>query len=195
MNKKQYRKNMLIKLQNMAEEDYLRKSKMIHNKLLNMKEIQHAQIIALTISNFPEVNTKLLIEALWKIGKTIVIPKCHPKTKEMDFYVFQAYDQLEIVYMNLSEPKIEITKKIRKEQIDLIISPGVVFDTSGYRIGFGGGYYDRFLQGFTKKTISMAFEIQIVEKVPVDAYDLPIEKIITEERIIHCNDVRKDEMK
>lgn len=193
MDKKQYRIKILNELQKLSEEEYLRKSKMIHNKLLNISEIKNAELIAITISNFPEVDTQLLIEALWKMKKAIAIPRCHPKTKQMTFYLFEAYDQLEVVYKNLKEPKIENSRKVAKEKIDVLISPGVVFDRNGYRIGFGGGYYDRFLQGFTKYKISMAFERQIVEKVPVDAYDLPIDTIITEEQIIHCNAVRKDE--
>lgn len=193
MDKKLFRKTILMKLQTLSEKDYSIKSAMIHNKLINQEEIKKAQIVALTISNFPEVNTKRLIEALWKLGKNIAVPKCDPKTKKMDFYIFDDYNQLEVVYMNLQEPIVESTTKVEKEQIDVLISPGVVFDLTGYRIGFGGGYYDRFLQDFTKPTISMAFDVQIVEKIPVDAYDLPISTIITEERIIHCDDFRKDD--
>lgn len=193
MDKKILRKNIFIKLQQISKKKHLIKSAIIHNKLINHQEIKKAQVIALTIASFPEVNTKLLIETLWKLGKKVAVPKCHPATKKMDFYIFDDYNQLEVVYLNLKEPKPDYTTKIDKEEIDVLISPGIVFDTTGYRIGFGGGYYDRFLQDFTKTTISMAFEIQIVEKIPTDAYDLPIDTIITEERIIHCNDIRKDD--
>lgn len=193
LDKKEYRQLMKTKLAKVDELEYKRKSAMIHNKVLNIDKIKQANIIALTIANFPEVDTKNLIEALWKQGKQVAIPKCTPSTKEMEFYIFKDYNELELVYAGLWEPIINETTKINKGQIDVLISPGIVFDKEGYRIGFGGGYYDRYLTDFSKMTISMAFEMQIVEKVPRDAYDLSICTIITEERIIHCNEVREDD--
>lgn len=194
MDKMTIRTAVKEKLMTMSEETYKRKSLMIHNKLINLPQIKESKTIALTISKFPEVDTKLLIEELWKIGKQVAIPKCIPSTKEMKFYVFTSYDQLEQVYMDLYEPKEDETTYISKSKIDVLVSPGIVYDKYGYRIGYGGGYYDRYLVGYEKFTISMAFEAQIVEKVPVNAYDLPICTIITEEQIINCSDVRRGDL-
>lgn len=189
MDKTIIRNTVKHKLHAMSEVEYARKSSMIHNKVINLQEIKDAKIIALTISNFPEVDTKKLIEALWKMDKKIAIPKCTSSTREMHFYVFTNYEQLEQVYMELLEPKIGETTLISKDEIDVLISPGIVFDKQGFRIGYGGGYYDRFLVDYKKITLSMAFEVQLVEKVPVSEYDLPICTIITEEQIIKCNEV------
>lgn len=166
---------------------------MIHNKVINLDEIKNAQTIAVTISNFPEVDTMHLIEALWKMDKKVAVPRCDPKTRTMTFYIFDNEEQLETVYMDLKEPIPSKTKQVHAEEIDVIIAPGIVFDRSGYRIGYGGGYYDRYLAQFDRTVIAMAFDMQIVEKVPTDAYDLPVGKIITEEHIISCKEARREE--
>lgn len=188
------RTNVKKELSTMSKEVYKTRSQMIHNKTLNLNELKDAHIIALTISRFPEVDTRDLIQMLWKQGKQVAIPKCEPATHEMTFYIFTSFDELEIVFKDLFEPIIERTTKIAKEDIDLVITPGIAFDRKGYRLGFGGGYYDRFLVDFNKPKISIAFEEQIVEKVPTDAYDLPICKIVTEEQIIKCSKARKEEI-
>ncbi|GEK33924.1 5-formyltetrahydrofolate cyclo-ligase [Kurthia sibirica] len=189
MDKKNLRKFVRNELSKIPQKLYTIHSQMIHNKLLNMSEVKQAKTIAITISHYPEVDTIDLIEQLWKLGKNVAIPKCKHETKQMDFYIFTSFDELEVVFKQLQEPIVEQTTKIEKEMIDVLIAPGIAFDLAGYRVGFGGGYYDRFLVDFDKPTISMAFEVQIVDKIPTDGYDLAICKIVTEERIITCNNV------
>lgn len=150
-------------------------SNLIHTDVWNQ-----ATIIGITISNGFEWNTKPLIEAAWSEGKTICVPKCHPKDRQMDFYQINTYEQLEVVYYNLLEPIPEETKKIGKQMIDLLIVPGLLFDRSGYRIGFGGGYYDRFLTDFPNNTLSLATTSQLVDQLPAESYDVPVTTIITE---------------
>ena len=72
-------------------------------------------------------------------------------------------------------------------EVDLIIVPGVAFDKCGYRIGYGGGYYDRFLSNLDHVTkISLAFNMQLIDKIPTDHFDIPVNYIITEKEIINC---------
>jgi len=76
--------------------------------------------------------------------------------------------------------------------IDLVIVPGVVFDKSGHRIGYGHGYYDRFLDNLEKINknavkVGLAYDFQIADKVPIEKHDVPVDKIVTEKRIIRCN--------
>ena len=104
--------------------------------------------IGVTISRFPEVDTQPIIEAAWKWENKIAVPKCIRETKEMDFRLLTSFDELETVYMDLLEPIVEQTESMGKEEIDLQIVPGVVFSNEGYRIGFGGGYYDRYLKDY-----------------------------------------------
>ncbi|WP_274517235.1 5-formyltetrahydrofolate cyclo-ligase, partial [Lysinibacillus boronitolerans] len=74
----------------------------------------------MTISNMPEVDTILLIEELWKLGKKVAVPKCHPKTREMSFYVIESFSQLETVYMHLREPIPAICEFVDANEMDII---------------------------------------------------------------------------
>ncbi len=86
--------------------------KSITEKLFNEDVIQNAATVAVTLSNRPEVDTYLLIEKLWKSKKRVVVPKCNPKDRSMQFYEIQHFDQLETVYMNLREPIPEKTHPV-----------------------------------------------------------------------------------
>ena len=86
------------------------------------------------------------------------------------------------------EPKKEKIKEISFDEIDLIIIPGIVFDLKGNRIGHGKGFYDRLLKNTKVSIIALAFEFQIIGKIPVDKNDKPVDIIITEKRIIYCKD-------
>jgi len=186
MHKKELRKIIMNDLKKLSQSTYKEKSKLIHKQLLQEQAVKNANVIGITLSAFPEVETWTLIEILWNDGKKVVVPKCDPKTRMMTFYEITSFEQLEKVYMQLSEPIPHLTAKITKEQIDCLIVPGLAYDRQGFRLGFGGGYYDRFLSDFKNPTISLAFLMQVVEKIPTDDYDVPIEKIITENELIQC---------
>ena len=139
--------------------------------------------IGITISSPPEVDTFQIIRKAWDEGKQIVIPKCLPKERKMDFRKLERFDQLESVYSGLLEPIESKTNLVEPSDIDLLIVPGIAFDSEGFRMGFGGGYYDRFLQSFKGNTVSLAFREQIVSNLPKEDHDIPVEKIITDEEI------------
>jgi 5-formyltetrahydrofolate cyclo-ligase len=140
-----------------------------------------AHTIGITISNPPEVDTYQIIRKAWDEGKRIVIPKCLPKERKMNFHLLDRFDQLETVYSGLLEPIESETERVAPKEIDLIIVPGLGFDTDGFRLGVGGGYYDRFLQTFKGSTLSLAFQEQMIYNIPKEAHDIPVAKIITNE--------------
>jgi len=179
--KNAFRKEMKGKLQAISKAHYEHYSYQIAQTLYEDSLWKSAQMIGITISNPPEVDTYQIIRQAWKEGKTIVIPKCLPKEKRMDFRVLERFDQLESVYFNLLEPIAEKTKKVDPSEIELLIVPGLAFTKDGYRLGVGGGYYDRFLQHYKGKTASLAFQVQIVNQLPKEPHDLPVEKLITNE--------------
>lgn len=82
------------------------------------------------------------------------------------------------------EPKEHETDAVSKEEIDLVIVPGLLYNRAGYRVGFGGGYYDRFLKDYRGYTISLAFSFQLIDHLPHEEYDIPVGKMITEKEII-----------
>lgn len=160
----------------------------ITKRFLASTEYKRATTIGITISRQPEVNTRLIIEAAWSASKKVVVPKCNSIDRSMDFRTINAYDDLEVVYMDLLEPIIDKTNSVRKLEIDIQVVPGVAFNEEGYRIGYGGGYYDRYMEDFEGKSVSLTFEQQVGFDIPVESHDLPVELIFTPERVIDCRE-------
>ena len=179
MDKVQQRTKIRQLLINMSIQDYDQKSKIICESLLQEPSIMEGKTIAMTISIFPEVNTHHIISKLWSMDKCVVVPKCNHKTKQMQFYQITNFDELVPAPMGLYEPNHLITTHVENKYIDVCIVPGIVFDQRGYRIGYGGGYYDRFLPSFNGKIISIAFDEQLVKEVPYEKHDIPIDLLIT----------------
>ncbi|MDR4435719.1 5-formyltetrahydrofolate cyclo-ligase [Bacillus tequilensis] len=184
--KSQVRKKTIEALSAVSNEELLQKTARIYQDLFSIPEWQNASTIAVTISRGLEIPTRPIIEQAWEEGKQVCIPKCDPETKNMQFRTYQTDDQLEIVYAGLLEPVIEKTKEVKPSQIDLVIVPGVCFDTAGFRIGFGGGYYDRYLCGYKGKTVSLLLECQLFAHLPRRPHDIPVHKLITENQMISC---------
>jgi 5-formyltetrahydrofolate cyclo-ligase len=142
---------------------------------------QSASVIGITISLPPEVDTYQIIRTAWAEGKKVVVPKCLAKEKLLDFRILKHFNQLESVYFGLLEPITAETEPIEKKEIGLLIVPGLAFTKEGYRMGVGGGYYDRFLQHYQGSTIALAFKEQMLSEVPIEEHDIPVGKIITNE--------------
>ncbi|TWT08214.1 5-formyltetrahydrofolate cyclo-ligase [Planococcus sp. CPCC 101016] len=189
MDKGIQRKEVLTLLNLMTEEEYRKKSAEAISGLMKDPAFLAAETIGMTISAFPEVDTFDLMKQCWAVGKKVAAPKCYPKTRSMDFRLVENMDQLEVVYMKLQEPIVSKTVYIKPDDIDLLIVPGVVFSKNGYRIGFGGGYYDRFLANYPGITRSLAFNCQIAEAIPVEAHDVPVQGIYTESGFINSEAV------
>ncbi|CEG27863.1 5-formyltetrahydrofolate cyclo-ligase [Bacillus sp. B-jedd] len=179
------RNEMINRLKLIDGETYKDLSARIAGRLFEQPEWVNAKVVGITISRPPEVDTYAIISQAWLEGKMIAVPKCFPANRNMDFRYLTDFSQLESVYYGLKEPKEEMTGLALKEDIDLLIVPGVAFSTNGFRLGFGGGYYDRFLAGYSGKTVSLAFSCQLIDKLPVEVHDIPVGRIITEQRVIH----------
>lgn len=150
-------------------------------QLLHTDLWKNASSVGITISQGFEWDTKAIIEAAWNDNKQVSVPKCDPSIKALTFYQLTTYEQLEVVYYNLKEPNPDQSQETEKSTIDLLIVPGLLFDPSGYRIGFGGGYYDRFLTNFPNTTVSLISKGQLVKEIPKEKFDLPVNYLITED--------------
>ncbi|PEF36055.1 5-formyltetrahydrofolate cyclo-ligase [Bacillus wiedmannii] len=181
------RKQIIEHMNSLSEERYTTLSEQIAFSLYAQKEWAEAKIIGITLSMENEVNTYAIIEKAWEEGKKVVVPKCNKGTRTMSFRQISNFDQLEIVYMNLREPIPARTEEVNADDIDLQIVPGVAYTERGERIGYGGGYYDRYLVHYKGKTLSLAYSFQIVEHIPVEPFDKNVEKIITEKGTVVKN--------
>ena len=106
----------------------------------------------------------------------------------MTFREITSFSQLEVVYYGLQEPVEEQTSAVIHNEIDLLFVPGLSFETKGYRLGHGGGYYDRYLAQYQGETVSLAFPVQVVDEIPVEPFDIPVQKIVTNKWVIETND-------
>lgn len=163
-------------------EQILGNSQIICEKFLRLPEYESAKVVFAYIDCKNEVQTKSVIEKCWADGKTVAVPKVFGEV--MKFYAISSYDDLEDGYFGIREPKHETLKEVICEN-GLMILPGVAFDVQCHRVGYGGGFYDRYLEEHPNmKKIAFAFEFQVYENVPFEDFDIQPEKIITEKRII-----------
>jgi 5-formyltetrahydrofolate cyclo-ligase len=182
--KKLIRKEMKASLALLTKPFYEHYSNKIANTLYKDKDWLNANVIGITISKEPEVDTYQIIRKAWEEGKEVVIPKCNPKAKTLSFRKITEFSQLESVYYGLLEPIIDQTIEVKPEDIDLLFVPGLAYTREGFRLGFGGGYYDRYLTEYNGKTLSLAFHFQVIPQFPIEKHDIPVAKIITNDEVI-----------
>lgn len=183
MGKKELREIYRNKLFAQSEIERAENSKFIRQNLFEQLEWKDAKTIGLVLSKKFEVDTIEIIKQAWKEGKKVAIPKCIPDGRQMEFYIFTSYDQTEIVYYGLQEPIVEQTEFTEKDQIDTIVVPGLAFSKEGSRLGFGGGYYDRYLSTYQGNKLSLVYNCQLEDNIPMDDHDIVIPKIITETHV------------
>lgn len=178
--KKELRLQTLAMLDQIRAEEFNRHASLLHEHVLQLSEWKQAKTIALTMSRGKEIPTMPLIEKAWEEGKTVCIPTCFPKTKEMVFYEYTPETKMTSSYFGLLEPDPLESTVVHKEAIDLIIVPGVCFDQRGYRIGYGGGYYDRYLADYHGITLALSLSVQQVDHLPAEPHDIPVSIMVSE---------------
>lgn len=178
--KADYRKQIKQYLHNLTSQEKANIENSLVLHLLQTETWNQAAMIGITVSQKHEWDTKPIIEKAWSQNKKVCVPKCYPKQSELVFYEITSFDQLESVFYGLLEPVPKQQYKVEKKKIDLMVVPGLVFDSKGYRIGYGGGYYDRYLADYKGLTVSLASTGQFIDSIPNDHYDIPVQQIITE---------------
>ena len=154
-------------------------SRMIADRVTTLPEYKDAKRILAYADYNHEVMTDLIIEAAWRDGKEVAVPKV--VGQDMVFYKLTDFAQLEKGYFGIPEPA---RGEIVQWEEALMIMPGVAFDRQNHRVGYGGGFYDRFLEKHPYITrVAVAFEFQMMSEVPVEPTDISPEIIVTEKEI------------
>ena len=182
MDKKGLRKAMLQK-RNRLEKNYLdRANEKITKDFLASSDYCDCSNIFIYISYSSEVDTQRIIDRALADGKKVLVPRTFPERKEMIALQISNFNtQLCQTCTGILEPNFVDKNAFPPEQIDLIIVPGVAFDPRGYRIGYGGGYYDKYLSLATKaKKIGFAYEESMIEEIPAEEHDQKVDAILTE---------------
>lgn len=176
--KEKIRKQVLQEMKSIPREQKQAMDQALTDQFLKHPFYQEAKIIATYLSFPHEFQTQELIEQALRDGKKVLIPKTYPKGR-MDFVVYDP-QQLVKTAFGLLEPQGDL-EVVDASQIDLIHVPGLAFTTKGYRIGYGGGYYDRYLKHFPGHTLSTVYPCQIQDFIS-ENHDIPVQEVLIDER-------------
>ena len=153
------------------------KELIIRQLLFASEAWQKAQTIGLVRSTKEEFNNELIFFHGFAQGKRLVVPEVLPQ-RQLLFHEVGSKSIYAKSAFGIEEPVDK--QPVLKEEIDLLLVPGLLFSPEGYRIGYGGGYYDRFLTDFSGKTISLVFQEQLASGWQPDTFDVPVQRIITD---------------
>lgn len=187
--KKALRKKIISIRDQLSPQDIAEKSSLIADSLYNLKAYRDAGVVMFFITFGTEVDTRPMVEETIKRGKLALAPKALPESRELiPSRILDWERDLVPGAYNIPEPDDNSLRPVKPETIDLLIVPGVAFDLKGNRLGYGGGYYDRFFPLLKKQTplVALVFDLQILPEIPVDEWDRRIDIIITEKRVIDC---------
>ncbi|MEA1940269.1 MAG: 5-formyltetrahydrofolate cyclo-ligase [Candidatus Caldatribacteriota bacterium] len=185
--KEEIRRVIYKKRCSLSSKEIERKSSKITEILRDTLEFRNSKDIMFYVATRSEVQTEEIIKKSLLIGKNVSVPIMLNGSNNLSPSVLINFDkELKKRKKGILEPEEKYVRVISPEKLDLIILPGIAFDYKGNRIGRGMGYYDRFLKkiNYSAKIIALSFEMQIVDKIPVDANDISVHKIITEKRVI-----------
>ena len=175
--KKTLRKETIAAMKELPESVKTQADEQLTQRLLELPAFQEAKTLATYLSMGHEFSTASLIQAALQDGKRVCVPRTYPQGR-MEFVEYDP-DILEKTRFGLLEPN-EKGKLVDKAEIDLIHVPGLVFQSKGYRIGYGGGYYDRYLADFAGKTVSTIYSIQQGDFQP-EAFDQAVQEVLVYE--------------
>ena len=183
LSKNEIRRMIKEQKEKMDEASIDMKSDLIIDRLIETNIYKNSKSLLCYVSYNQEVNTYRLIDEALRDGKKVYVPKVIEKGTMEFFNINNINEDLVSGYKGILEPKEYLEKFLEKEA--LVIMPGLAFDVNKHRIGYGGGYYDRYLMksdGFYK--IAVCFDFQLLESISYEQHDLMPDMIITEKRII-----------
>ncbi len=177
--KQAIRKRIFARRAEVSEEQMQKWSGQIAEYVRGMEEFKKTAYIYAYVDYNREVFTRPLIEAAWEAGKKVAVPKVHGK--DLVFYEFSDYAQLEPGYFQIPEPASGAA--VNWEEA-LMLMPGVAFDPKRRRVGYGGGFYDRYLEAHPRHfTVALAFEFQMLDEAPHEETDIMPSRVVTQTKI------------
>ena len=155
--------------------------------LLTWEVFKKAKVIHIFIAKPDEPDTRQIIRNCWISGKRVAVPLVLPNTFNLIHSEIKSFDRLIYGTYGIQEPSPESRIIMTPDMFDLVIVPGVAFDKKGRRIGQGKGYYDRFLELTSAFRLALAFDCQLLENVPSELNDIPMDAILSESGILETN--------
>lgn len=185
--KKELRTELRRRLAGLTEDQRRAAEQRIARRVLDLPEIQRAQGVLSCLSFGSEVDTWSLVEGLMEAGKALYVPRADAGDPRLHIHLWPC--RLTTLEMGLRQPPAgepEVPFEAIDDQIDVAIVLGLGFERRrGFRLGYGGGYFDRFLGEHPKLlSVALAFECQLADRLPVEPHDVPMGRVVTEERVL-----------
>lgn len=181
--------------------EYKNKRKSIANKSLTDTEIQTAFLESDVYKNAKsilcycaledEISTDKILLKAFEDKKTVAAAKCLDRNGNMEFFVINSMEDLSCGAYNIREPKATCVAFSDFED-SVILVPALCFDNNGYRLGYGKGYYDRYLQKHSLISVGLCYNNNIINQLPIDKYDKSVDYIVTQNKIIDCKNGGKN---
>ncbi|MDC1311869.1 5-formyltetrahydrofolate cyclo-ligase [Burkholderiales bacterium] len=178
----QLRKLILEKRDGLAVAYRIGISEAISDRILSMNSFKQSRVVAAYVSFGSEFQTDIVINESLRLGKKIVLPKIECSSRLLSFRTFSGnVNELLSGRWGIPEPDPEKSQLVDYSKIDFMVVPGVAFSKQGFRLGYGGGYYDSAMSSLPKSSVTVApvFPIQIVPDVPREAHDLKVDVLLT----------------
>lgn len=187
LEKQRLREERLAAREALSEQERSMLDDRITQKLLATSEYAEATTVLTYVSVSSEVSTRMFIECALRDGKTVAVPRCLPGHC-LEFVAIVSLEQLVAAPFNLLEPAKELPALTEDQKNNSIcIVPALLVDIKGYRLGYGAGFYDRFLSTFPGKKICLAYQQNLSRTMlPHTAFDVAVDLVITESDVLTC---------
>ncbi len=185
--KRELRQELRERLGVLDVDDRREKDLAIADSVVSLPEIENAESLFCCLSFGVEVDTWGLVRRLVDSGRRLYVPRADFATRSLHVHPYPS--ELESLSFGLRQPPAtasEVAPERIDEILDAAIIPGLAFDRRGFRLGHGGGFFDRFLEGRSLPTIGIAYELQIVDRLPDQPHDLPLSVVTTEREVIRA---------
>lgn len=191
------RQKMIERRQRMSRNEVREKSRKIIRNLLKLSAFSPGESIGMYLPVQNEVDTRVLFRYLLHLRAHPILPCCRKNEPgEMDFFPVRDKNDLQKGKFGIQEPCTRDQSAFDCSGVNTFILPGVAFDRQGYRLGFGGGYYDRFLsRAHFSMLVGAAYHFQLLPVLPVEPWDQPVNYVVTEKEIHNASNGNKSPAK
>lgn len=162
----------------------------IARQLFGMSMLRDAETVLIYVSKEYEVETKEIIQKLWAMGKRVAAPRCMAK-REMSFFYITSFEELVQSDFGILEPLPDEQALAVINEHTFCVVPATCCDPQGYRLGYGGGFYDRFLSTFPGIKAVILYSDFIVDKLWHGRYDIPVDYIVTEKLVLSVPQIKR----
>lgn len=164
-------------------QDKMRLDENVLSRVTRLNQYVNAELLLVYVSTPIEVDTRNLINRALEDGKKVAVPRCVPDTRNMEFYEIRSLDELSPGTFGVDEPTPNPERLLPADPGGLCIVPALCYDEYGYRLGYGKGYYDRFLAGYSGITVGICYAACVRRSLIHGRFDRPVELLVTERYI------------